>query len=70
MDDREVAALVLASVALADGGCVPCVQHCIDEAVGRAPHLPWESALEDMKPQHQPDLTQAVRNARSLTRQG
>lgn len=50
MQDREIAYLVLTVASRADGGCVDCIQGCLDEAVFQSPDLPWEEALEDVRP--------------------
>lgn len=66
MDDEEVATLVLNIAALADGGCVPCVQGSIDEALYRYPNLPWEHVLERIRPEStRKELEEAVESARS-----
>lgn len=66
MNDIALAAFVLQVAARADGGCVPCIQPCIDEAVHEHPELPWEDAVHAIRPRSsRPILTEAIRSARS-----
>jgi hypothetical protein len=56
MNDRFVNALhvahfVLHTASRADGGCLPCVQECVDEALHEHPELPWEEAALMIRPE-------------------
>lgn len=71
MDDLEVAHLVLITASSADGGCVPCVQGSVDEAIFRYPDLPWEEAIADIRPEsRQLAMRIAVKSARSWINDG
>jgi hypothetical protein len=66
MNELDIAYLVLVTAARADGGCVPCVQGCVDEGVKRHPELPWEEAAERIRPTAtRKELEQAVASSRS-----
>lgn len=71
MQDEAVAYLVLTSASAADGGCVPCVQGCIDQAIYLAPDLPWELAVARVRPETvREQLSMAVVNARKWLERG
>lgn len=71
MDDREVALLVLVIAARADGGCVPCVQGCVDEAIYQRPNLPWEEVTQEIRPESvRREIIEAVRSAREWVDHG
>lgn len=66
MDDIDVAYLVLATAAAADGGCVPCMRGCIDTAIYENPTLPYEAALKMLRPSSaQRELRTALASARA-----
>lgn len=65
MDDIEVARLVLVVASASDGGCVPCVQGCVDMSMFEHPELPYESALDKFRGTTKGLLTDAVASARS-----
>jgi hypothetical protein len=66
-----VAHLVLVSASVVDGGCQPCVQGAIDEAMFRAPELPWEDAAEMLRPESRRyHVRRAVRSSREHLKNG
>lgn len=67
MDDLSVAHLVLLTASKADGGCLPCVQGCVDEALHEHPELPWEEAAQQLQPvSTATTMAEAVRSSRRL----
>lgn len=71
MEDIEAAYLTLVAVAAADGGCRPCIQGCIDEAVHLHPELPWEEAINQIRPDSTAEtLREAVVSSRKMLAEG
>lgn len=67
MEDLDIAYLVLVTASAADGGCRPCIQQCIDEAIHLHPELPFETALDMVRPEStRNELVEAVKSSRSL----
>lgn len=71
MDDLEIAYLVLLAAAAADGGCQPCIQGCVDEAIHLHPELPWEEAAKILRPASTSEVMQkAVVSSRGMLAEG
>lgn len=71
VDDIEIAYLCLLSASAADGGCQPCVQACVDEAVHLHPELPWEQASEQLRPPSTAEtMGKAVVSSRNMLAEG
>lgn len=68
MDDLQAAYLLLNSASTTDGGCVPCVQTVIDEALHHSPDLPWEQAADLLRPESRQRLMRkALMSARGAS---
>lgn len=71
MEDLEAAHLALLAASAADGGCQPCVQGCVDEAIHLHPELPWEDAVHMLRPPStEVIMRKAVVSSRELLAEG
>lgn len=69
VEDLEAARLALETASAADGGCLPCVQGCVDEAVCQHPELPWKQAVSLINPMStRRVLAEAVRSALGMVK--
>lgn len=67
MEDLDIAYLVLLASSAADGGCIECVQGCVDEAIHAHPELPWEDAVKSLLPESTRSImAEAVTSSRGL----
>lgn len=71
LTDMDAAYLTLLASSEADGGCQPCIQGCVDEAVHLHPELPWEEAAAMLRPESKSKtMSEAVVSSRSMLAEG